>query len=396
MVDSERDSHDGEEDRVKIDRIETFLVPPRWLFCRIETDEGVVGWGEPVVEGSAETVRAAVEQLTEMLLGEDPLRIEDHWQTMTRGTFYRGGAVFASAVAGIDQALWDIAGKVRGAPVHELLGGPVRDRVRVYSWIGGDDPSQVSEAAREQVERGFTAIKMNASGRLPPIVSARDIADVTVRAAAVRDVLGLDADLAIDFHGRVSPASAPRMLAALEPFSPMFVEEPLLPEHGAQIAALAARTTIPLALGERLYSRAEFLPMLNAGVSVLQPDTSHAGGISELRRIASMAETFGALIAPHSPLGPIALAASLQVDFATPNFLIQEQGLGIHYNVGNDLLDYVMDRSVFDFVDGHVLRPTGPGLGLEIDEQAVREADKKGHSWRSPQWRLPDGTFAEW
>jgi len=381
---------------MKIDRIETFLVPPRWLFCRIQTDEGVIGWGEPVVEGSAGVVRAAVEQLAEVLMGQDPLRIEDHWQTMTRGTFYRGGAVFASAVAGLDQALWDIAGKVRDAPVHELLGGPVRDRVRVYSWIGGDEPSEVSDAARQQVERGFTAIKMNGSGRLPPIASAQDVAEVVARADAVRDVLGPANDLAIDFHGRVSPASAPRLLAALEPFAPMFVEEPLLPEHGAMIRQLAARTTIPLALGERLYSRAEFLPMLDAGVAVLQPDTSHAGGISELRRIASLAETFGALLAPHSPLGPIALAASLQVDFATPNFLIQEQSLGIHYNVGNDLLDYVVDRSVFDFVDGHLLRPTGPGLGIEIDEQAVRRADKVGHAWRSPQWRLPDGTFAEW
>lgn len=381
---------------MKIDRIETFLVPPRWLFCRIETDEGVVGWGEPVVEGSAEVVRTAVDQLAEMLLGQDPLRIEDHWQTMTRGTFYRGGAVFASAVAGLDQALWDIAGKVRGAPVHELLGGPVRDRVRVYSWIGGDEPSAVGDAARAQVERGFTAIKMNGSGRLPPIVSAQDVADVTARAAAVRDVLGPGADLAIDFHGRVSPASAPRLLEALEPYAPMFVEEPLLPEHGRQVARLAARTSIPLALGERLYSRAEFLPMLEAGVSVLQPDTSHAGGISELRRIASLAETFGALLAPHSPLGPIALAASLQVDFATPNFLIQEQSLGIHYNVGNDLLDYLVDRAVFDFVDGHLLRPTGAGLGIEVDEAAVRKADRTGHAWRSPQWRLPDGTFAEW
>jgi len=381
---------------MKIDRIETFLVPPRWLFCRVQTDEGVVGWGEPVVEGSAETVRTAVDQLAEMLMGQDPLRIEDHWQTMTRGTFYRGGAVFASAVAGLDQALWDIAGKVRGAPVHELLGGPVRDRVRVYSWIGGDEPSEVSDAAREQMERGFTAIKMNASGRLPPIASAHDVAEVVARAEAVRDVLGPAADLAIDFHGRVSPASAPRILAALEPYAPMFVEEPLLPEHGALIKSLAARTTIPLALGERLYSRAEFLPMLDAGVAVLQPDTSHAGGISELRRIAALAETFGALLAPHSPLGPIALAASLQVDFATPNFLIQEQSLGIHYNVGNDLLDYVVDRTVFDFVDGHLLRPTRPGLGIEIDEEAVRQADRTGHAWRTPQWRLPDGTFAEW
>lgn len=381
---------------MKITRVETFLVAPRWLFCRIETDDGVVGWGEPVAEGSAESVRACVHQLAELLIGKDPLRIEDHWQVMTRSTFYRGGVILASAVSGLDQALWDIAGKARGAAVHELLGGPVRDRMRIYGWIGGDEPGEVAEQAAAQVEAGLTAVKMNAGAYLSPIMSADQVADAASRAAAARDVLGPERDLAIDFHGRVTRPSAPRLIAALEPYVPLFVEEPLVPEQSHLLAGLVAGTTVPIATGERLYSRQEFLPVLQQGVTVVQPDLCHAGGISEVRRIAALAETYGALLAPHCPLGPIALAASLQVDFATPNVLIQEQSLGIHYNVGNDLLDYLVDPAVFAFTDGYVARPTGHGLGIEVDERAVREADARGHSWRSPLWRMPDGSLAEW
>ena len=381
---------------MKITRLETFLVAPRWLFCRIETDTGLVGWGEPVVEGRAETVRTAVHELEEVLLGQDPLRIEDHWQVMTKGTFYRGGPVLASAVAGIDQALWDIAGKHRGAPVHELLGGPVRDQVRMYGWVGGDSPSELTEGVQRQVDAGLTAVKMNVSGRMEPIASPKDIADAVARAEAARAVLGDSRDLAIDFHGRVSMANARRLVKALEPVAPIFVEEPLVPEHGHLLADLAALTSIPLAAGERLYSRTDFLPALQAGIAVVQPDLSHAGGISESRRIAALAEVFGAYVAPHCPLGPIALAACLQVDFATPNFLIQEQSLGIHYNTTSDLLDYLVDPGVFAFRDGHLRPPVAPGLGIEVDEAAVREADKRGHSWRSPIWRHADGSFAEW
>ena len=381
---------------MKITRLETFLVAPRWLFCRIETDTGIVGWGEPVVEGRAETVRTAVHELEEVLLGQDPLRIEDHWQVMTKGTFYRGGPVLASAVAGIDQALWDIAGKHRGAPVHELLGGPVRETVRMYGWVGGDSPSELTEGVQRQVDAGLTAVKMNVSGRMEPIASPKDIADAVARAEAARAVLGDDRDLAIDFHGRVSMANARRLVKALEPVAPIFVEEPLVPEHGHLLADLAAQTSIPLAAGERLYARTDFLPALQAGVAVVQPDLSHAGGISEVRRIAALAEVFGAHLAPHCPLGPIALASCLQVDFATPNFLIQEQSLGIHYNTTSDLLDYLVDPAVFDFRDGFLSPPVAPGLGIEVDEAAVREADKRGHSWRSPIWRNADGSVAEW
>lgn len=379
---------------MKIVAVETFAVPPRWVFCKISTDEGVSGWGEPIVEGRAATVRTAVAELSELLIGRDPSRIEDLWQLMSKSGFYRGGPVLSSAVAGVDQALWDIAGKTHGVPVHQLLGGPVRDRMRMYTWVGGDDPVEVKDDVTAAVESGFTAVKMNFGGRTAPLPTRGDVDSALHRLAAARDALGPDRDLAVDFHGRVSVAGAARVLPRLAEFDLLFVEEPVLPEHLGQLSRLVS--PIPLATGERLYHRAEFLPVLQAGISVAQPDLSHAGGISEVRRIAALAEIFDAGLAPHCPLGPIALAACLQVDFAAPNALIQEQSLGIQYNIGSDLLDYLLDRSVFEFRDGYVERPTGPGLGIEIDEAAVRAAAQRGHSWRSPTWRHGDGSFAEW
>jgi galactonate dehydratase len=381
---------------VRIDRIETFLVPPRWLFCRVETDEGLVGWGEPVVEGRAEVVRSAVEVLAEYLLGKDPLPIEQHWQTLTKAGFYRGGPILSSAVAGLDQALWDIAGQAYGAPVHALLGGPVRDRVRVYSWIGGDEPGEIADEVAAQVAAGLTGVKMNASGRLSPIPSPAEVDAVLRRVAAAREVLGEHRDVAIDFHGRASAAAVRRIMPELAALRPLFVEEPLLPEQAHLLRDIVACSPVPVATGERLYGRGEFLLPLQAGVAVVQPDLSHAGGISEVRRIASAAETYGAVLAPHCPLGPIALAASLQIAFATPNFLIQEQSIGMHYHGGAELLDYVVDREPFRFVDGHIRRPTAPGLGITVDEAAVRAAASDGHSWRNPVWYHDDGSFAEW
>ncbi|MCL7380548.1 galactonate dehydratase [Streptomyces sp. 35G-GA-8] len=381
---------------MKITRIETFMVPPRWLFCRIETDEGVVGWGEPVVEGRAEVVRAAVDVLGEYLIGRDPLRIQDHWQVLSKGGFYRGGPVLSSAVAGIDQALWDIAGKVYGAPVYALLGGALRDEVRVYAWVGGDEPARLTDEVAAQVEAGFTAVKMNAAGRTSPIPTLAETAAVVERVAAAREVLGPDRDVAVDLHGRFGPAAARRVLRAIEPLHPLFAEEPLLPEQGHLLPTLVGATSVPVATGERLYGRAEFLPALNAGIAVAQPDLSHAGGISEVHRIASLADTYGVQLAPHCPLGPIALAASLQIAFCTPNFLIQEQSRGIHYNKDADLLSYVVDTDPFRFVAGQASRTALPGLGVTVDEDAVRAADRTGHAWRNPVWRHPDGSFAEW
>lgn len=382
---------------MKITAVETFAVAPRWLFCRIETDEGIVGWGEPVVEGRADTVRAAVSELGELLIGRDPRTIEAHWQVLTKGGFYRGGPILSSAVAGIDQALWDILGKSLGVPVHQLLGGAVRERVRVYGWVGGDEPNEVADAAAAQVESGLTALKMNACGQFGRLATSAELDSVVERLTQVRNAIGDHNDVAVDFHGRVGVADARRLLPMLEPLRPMFVEEPVLPEFGNRLRDVVQTSTVPIATGERLFSRGEFLPVLEAGVAVVQPDLSHAGGISEVRRIASLAETFGALLAPHCPLGPLALAASLQVAFATPNFLIQEQSIGIHYNDGApQLLDYIMDRAPLKFIDGHIARWDTPGLGIEIDESAVRAADETAVSWHGPIWHHPDGSFAEW
>lgn len=354
--------------------------------------------GEPVVEGRAHTVAAAVDELSDYLVGQDPLRIEDHWQVMTKGGFYRGGPVLSSAVSGIDQALWDIKGKFHGVPVHDLLGGAVRDRMRMYSWIGGDDPSEAAEHAAQRLEQGYRAVKMNVGGRMRHLETSREIDAVVERVASVRDVLGPDGGVAVDFHGRTSPALAKQLARALEPLRPMFIEEPLLPELTSQYGEFTASTSIPVATGERLYSRWDFDPVLRSGIALAQPDLSHAGGISETRRIAAQAEVHGVGLAPHCPLGPIALAACLQVDFASPNAFIQETSLGIHYNVGSDLGDYLVDPSVFAFdsTDGHMARLTAPGLGIEVDEQAVIKAAASGHRWHNPVWRHADGSFAEW
>lgn len=381
---------------MKITRLTLYPVPPRWLFLRVDTDEGLIGWGEPVVEGRAATVAAAVEEMADYLVGQDPLRIEGHWNVLAKGGFYRGGPILSSALAGIDQALWDIAGKSLGVPVSQLLGGAVRDRVRVYSWIGGDDPADVAAAAQEKVDAGFTAVKMNGSGPLRPLDTAAAAHGVADRVAAVREVLGPDRDVAVDFHGRMSLAMARRTLPLLEASSPLFVEEPVVPEVSELVGQLAAATPIPIALGERLYSRWDFRRVLGSGIAVVQPDVSHAGGISEVRKIATMAEAFDVALAPHCPLGPIALAASLQVGLASPNLLIQEQSLGIHYNAGSDLLDYLLDQSVFAYRDGYVPALTGPGLGVDVDAAEVERAAKVGHRWRNPVWRRDDGAFAEW
>jgi len=377
-----------------ISSVDTFAVAPRWLFVRIETHDGLVGWGEASLEGNRSPVRALIEQYAQYLLGKDESMIADHWICLTRSGFYRGGPVMGSAVAGIDQALWDLAGKRLSVPVHRLLGGAVRDKIRVYSWIGGDAPSHVSEAATAQVEAGMTAVKMNASAQMSPLPSLAEIESVVSRVQAVRDAIGASRDIAVDLHGRVSLMGAKRIAHAVEDLYPMFLEEPVEPHHQFRVSDL--HTSIPIATGERLYAKEEFLGVLTGGISVVQPDLSHAGGISEVCRIASLADTFGAVLAPHCPLGPLALAACLQVGFATSNHVIQEQSMGIHYNTTAEVLDYVVDRAPLTFVDGYIERWDTPGLGIDIDEGAVREADRHAEEWITPMWRHEDGSFAEW
>ncbi|RKD22948.1 galactonate dehydratase [Ammoniphilus oxalaticus] len=382
---------------MKITKFETFIVPPRWLFLKIETDEGIVGWGEPIIEGRAATVEAAVHELSDYLIGKDPLRIEDHWQTLYRSGFYRGGPILMSAIAGIDQALWDIKGKFHNAPIYQLLGGACRDSIRVYSWIGGDRPNDVGTAAKEAQQAGFSAVKMNASEELQYVDSYAKVDQVVERISAVREAVGADFGIGIDFHGRVHKPMAKILAKELEPFRPMFIEEPVLAENNEALREIAQHTHIPIATGERMFSRWEFKPLLQDGyVDIIQPDLSHAGGITECKKIAAMAEAYDVAVAFHCPLGPIALAACLQVDATAHNAFIQEQSLGIHYNEGSDLLDYVVDRSVFDYEQGFVRIPQGPGLGVEIDEEHVRKMAKQGHKWKNPVWRHADGSVAEW
>lgn len=382
---------------MKITRLELFTVPPRWLFLKVSTDEGLAGWGEPVVEGHAETVAAAVREMEEYLIGRDPRAVEDIWQTLYRTRFYRGGPVMMSAIAGVDQALWDIKGKWHGAPVYSLLGGPVRDRIRVYSWVGGDRPLEVAQEAVDKKALGFTAVKMNACPEMHYIESFDKVEATLARVAAVREATGSAFGIAVDFHGRVAKPMAKVLARELEPFHLMFIEEPVLPEHNEALREIAGHTSTPIATGERMYSRWDFKSVLHDGyVDILQPDVSHAGGISEVVKIGAMAEAYDVALAPHCPLGPIALAACLQVDAVARNAFIQEQSLKIHYNLGNDLLDYLSDPGVFEYREGYVRLPDGPGLGITVNEAAVREAAKAGHHWRNPVWRLDDGAVAEW
>jgi galactonate dehydratase len=380
---------------MKIGRIETFAVAPRWVFVRVETEDGAIGWGEASLEGHAEAVQGAFANLCDRFIGHDARRIEDIWQIAYRLGFYRGGPVLMSAMSGLDQALWDLKGRALGVPVWELLGGRVRDRIEVYAWIGGDRPSDVVEAGRGRLAQGFRAVKMNATEDLGWLDSPRVLDKVAERLAAVREE-GLE--VGMDFHGRVHKPMARQLIRLLEPLRPLFIEEPLLSEHPEAIARLAAETCVPIALGERLYSRFDLKPFLEAGaVDILQPDLSHAGGISEVRRMAAMAEAYDVAIAPHCPLGPLAFAACLQIGVCTPNHVIQETSLGIHYNTGgHDLLTYVTEPEVFAVKDGMIEAPTGPGLGVEIDEAKVREAARHPAAWRNPVWRGRDGSIREW
>lgn len=382
---------------MKIVRLTTFRVPPRWMLLKIDTDEGIAGWGEPIVEGRARTVEAAVHELADYLVGQDPAHINDLWQTMYRGGFYRGGPVLMSAIAGIDQALWDIKGKALGVPVYQLLGGLVRERMKTYSWVGGDHPHDVEEGIAARRALGFDTFKMNGTDELGIIDSARRIDAVVKRVAGIRETFGDAIEFGLDFHGRVSLPMARVLLRELEPLRPLFVEEPVLPEQADGYRRLADFSAIPIAAGERMFSRFDFKRVFEqGGLSIVQPDLSHAGGISECLRIAAMAEAYDVALAPHCPLGPVALAACLQLDFVAHNAVLQEQSMGIHYNKGAEVLDYVVNREDFAIVDGWIKPPPRPGLGVVVDEERVLAASRAAPDWRNPVWRHADGSIAEW
>lgn len=360
------------------------------------TDEGIEGWGEVISGTRTETVVTCLEETMRHVVGRDPRDIEDIWQCLYR-YFFRGGPVHMSCVSGIEMALWDIKGKELGAPVYQLLGGRARDRIRVYSWIGGDRPSDVVEEAIARRDAGFTAVKLNCCSEMHYVDSFSKVEEVVERVASIRDAVGYGLDVGIDFHGRVHKAMAKVLLSELEQYRPMFVEEPVLPENTELMADLARGTSIPIATGERLLTRWGYKTVFSQdAVAVVQPDVSLVGGILEARKVCAMAEAHDMAAAPHAPYGPVALAATLQLDVCTPNVFIQEQSLGIHYNQGFDLLDFVRNREIFQFDRGYLPVPEGPGLGLAVDEDLVREVSQEGLRWDNPRWRNYDGTIAEW
>jgi galactonate dehydratase len=367
---------------LRITKLETFLVRPRWLFLKVHTDAGIVGLGEPITEGRALTCATAVKEIEPYLVGKDPRRVVHHWQAIYRHAFYRGGPILTSALSGIDQALWDIKGKALGVPVYELLGGPTRNRVRVYAHAGS--PERV-KAAKAQ---GFTAFKTGPATRRPAhfVESPAEVRYAAERFAELRKAAGDDADIGIDFHGKISPAHAKMLIKALEPYSPMFVEEPVNCQNHDIMAEIARGTHLPIATGERVFTKWGFREVLEKNAAtILQPDLCHAGGITECRLIAGMAEAYYASIAPHNPLGPISLAAGVQLAASIPNFLCQEQ-----VSLGEGYL-----KTPFKVRDGYLDLPTGPGLGIELDDQAM--ADKLGHDWKNPEpYDRDDGSVVDW
>lgn len=367
---------------MKISKVETFLVKPRWLFLKIHTDDGFVGLGEPILEGRALTCAQAVAELEPYLLGKDPRRVVHHWQAMYRHAFYRGGPILTSALSGVEQALWDLAGKSLGVPVYQLFGGPTRDRVRLYKHAG------TPEGIRDWMSKGYTAFKTGVSGgRAARIVENKAFIDRAVeRFAALREAGGSEADIGVDFHGAISPQTAKVLIHALEPYQPMFIEEPCQCQNVDVMADIARGTHLPIATGERVFTKWGFREILEKGAaSILQPDLCHAGGINEVRLIAGMGEAYYAGIAPHNPLGPISLAACIQLDASIPNFVAQE-----HTTLGEGYL-----KKPFEVRDGFVILPTEPGLGIELDEDAL--ADKIEHDWRNPEtYDLDDNSVVDW
>ena len=360
---------------MKITKLETFLVKPRWLFLKIHTDEGLVGLGEPILEGRALTCAQGVDELAPYLIGKDPTRVVHHWQAMYRHAFYRGGPLLTSVLSGVEQALWDLSGKALGVPVYKLLGGPTRDRIRVYKHAGD------AESIKKWMALGFTAFKTGVHKSRPArIVESKAFVDQAVEYfAGLREAAGPEADIAVDVHGAISPQTAKLLIKGLEPYQPMFIEEPVQCQNVDVLADIARGTHLPIATGERIFTKWGFREILEKGAaSILQPDICHAGGIHEVHIIAGMAEAYYAGVAPHNPLGPISLAACIQLDATIPNFIAQE-----HTTLGEGYL-----KQPFVAKDGFIDLPTGPGLGIELDEDALE--DKIDHDWRNPESYLKD------
>jgi galactonate dehydratase len=369
--------------KVKVTRLETFLVKPRWIFLKVHTDAGVVGLGEPLLEGRALTIQTAIKEIEPYLIGKDPRQVAHHWQAIYRHAFYRGGPILTSALSGIDQALWDIKGKLLNVPVYELFGGPTRDRVRVYGRAAN------AEQMKQRVQEGYTVLKTGVAHENPAraVENPKFIKYAVENFASLREAGGDSMDIGIDFHGAIPPQTSKILIKELEPYQPMFIEEPCQAQNVDVLVDIARGTHLPIATGERIFTKWGFREILEKGAAtILQPDLCHAGGITEGRLIAGMAEAYYAVIAPHNPMGPISLASGLQLAASIPNFLVQEQ---VSLGEGYLKTPFVLQK------DGTVLTPTGPGLGIELDENKL--ADKINHDWKNPESYDPrDGSVVDW
>lgn len=370
-----------------ITSVSCFPVEPRWLFVKIVTDEGIAGWGECLGD-KAFVIAEAVRSYEHTLIGEDPSRISHLVQRMYRHAFWRGGPILNAAISGIEMALWDIQGKRLGVPVYQLLGGKVRDRIRVYRHIGSYEPQGIAEQATARVQEGYTAVKFCPLPAMHPIETPAVIEKAVALVAAAREAVGNQVDILLDFHGRATPAMSIALEHEMRPYRPFFIEEPVLPENVDALAAVSARSVIPIATGERLFTRFGFREVLEKqAASILQPDPCICGGLLETRLIAAMAEAYYAALAPHNPYGPINLAACLQIDACSPNFVIQEF---VHLGEG-----YL--KTPFTVRDGYIDVPTAPGLGIEVDEDyllnhALAPKPDPGYGF----YHTDDASVAEW
>ena len=370
-----------------------------FVFVKVETDRpGLVGWGEASLDAKPRAVASCIADMEPMIIGEDPCRIEYIWQILYRGAFWRQGVIGMSAISGIDQALWDIKGKDLGRPVYELLGGAVRDKVRMYTHFGGDTPEAAVKSAMSKVEKGWTAIKTVPMPRTNILDGPKVVRQAAEIVKAVREAIGDEIDLLLDFHGRVTPQMAIQFAKAFEPYAPFFLEEPVQSEVPDSMAQVKRATHIPIATGERLFSRWDFRRILETeAASLLQPDACHAGGISEVRKIGTMAEAYYAGLAPHNPYGPVSTAACVQIDFSAPNFVIQEV---VDPDEVTEMMTFV--KEPLPILDGYILPPTKPGIGVEVDETAVARhqpdfsVDKVRQQIAWFREQHADGSVADW
>ena len=383
---------------MKITHVEQFSPRERTRLVRIGTDAGISGWGESTLEGKPYSVTAAIDEFAGYLIGKDPLRIEHHWQQMYRSSFFRGGSHNMTAIAGLDAALWDIAGKHYGVPSYMLLGGNVRDRIRVYAHWGIRDMSDESlESARERLTMlqgmGYTAYKSGPPGFWRAHEPPSRIDEFVEMAYLMREWVGQDVELCFDFHGKMAPGIAIEVCKQLEGMRPMFVEEPVPQENEDALKLVSDHVAFPIATGERLLSRWEFRRVIEQQcVALLQPDVAHCGGITELKKIANYAEVYYQHIMPHCAIGPLALAACMTVDAVVPNFLVQEQVDGA--------LGVGVVKKPWEVRDGHIDLWDAPGLGVEVDESVITgrydgpaygyHAELGGESYHS------DGSVADW